>query len=397
MGLILTPNRAIVELFVNKPDSFVAYHLFFVSRQACFQGWIDLAQEQVVNMRNLPRGLLARYWIWLVAITVLSLGSLTHASGVGAQSQETPRIDTVPDLELIPTPVNTPFPMPTPVGDDGNGAGSNDAPANTTSQTGGGTGSAPVSAMPVSAGPAPISTTQSLTGVVAVTMLNLHRAPSLSANRIDTLFLHEPVTLLGKSQEGTWWYVCCGTASGRAGWARVQDISTPATVAALNNLLPLGPGQSTERTVTTTATGVTDQSQANAIQVTMRPEPAFVWQGSPVRLHLTITNPGKAPLQAIQLRDHLPPTLRLIEATAQGGQVHQQQSPQGGTIVTIEWAQAPPGGTVSAVLALQVAEDIAPGTLIDNLALVSAANRADTPVGVTLAMPPTVPPQFRAQ
>jgi hypothetical protein len=349
-------------------------------------------------MSNLPRRLFARYWIGLVALTILTLGSLAHPPQVGAQSQGTPRIDTVPDLELIPTPTNTPFPMPTPVGNDEDDDDSSDAPANRAPQTDGGTGSAPVGTIPTIAGTTPISSTQVVTGVVKVTILNLYRAPSLSANRIDTLFLHEPVTILGKSQDGRWWYICCGTASGRAGWVRTQEIATLTAPAALNSRLSLGPGQSTNSTSTTAASGATGPTGTNPIQVTMRPDPPFVWQGAAVRLHLTITNPDQRPLQALHLRDHLPPTLHLIKATAQaGGQVQQEQSPQGGTVVTINWAQVPPGQTVSAVLELQVAEDVAPGALIDNLALVSAANRADTPVGITLAMPPTVPPQFRAQ
>src|SRR5687767_10856423 len=84
-------------------------------------------------MLSIPRLLLTHSWIILVVALLTGLATLAEEPVLGAQA--TPQIDTVPDLELVVTPTNTPFPTPTPAApsvdnaptaepaDDGGGAG----------------------------------------------------------------------------------------------------------------------------------------------------------------------------------------------------------------------------------------------------------------------------------
>jgi hypothetical protein len=88
--------------------------------------------------------------------------------------------------------------------------------------------------------------------------------------------------------------------------------------------------------------------------------------------------------------------LHFLSATVDGaGRLQHQASATGGTLILIEWGELAPGTQFTAVLSLQIAADAPPGALIDNLALVSAANAANATAGVTLVMPPVAPPQFR--
>jgi uncharacterized repeat protein (TIGR01451 family) len=356
-------------------------------------------------MISIPRMLLTHSWIIVVVALLTGLASLADEPVLGAQA--TPVIDTVPDLELVETPTNTPFPTPTPEAPalantptaepaGGGGGGSTaDSPDSVPTlppapQSLPVTGAAPSgfsSALPLTA-TANLTTNIPLTGLVTATVVDVRRHPSASAGVIDKLFRNETVTILDRTVDGAWWLVCCGSGRGRQGWVSAESIQLGTALRSLavaNQPIP----------VETTSAIAANGSQ---LHFAMRPQPAFAWPGRQIELHLVVSNQGVAPAQVIRLRDELPPTLHFLSATVDGdGRLQHQASAAGGTLLVIEWRELAPASQVTAVLSLQVAEDAAPGALIDNLALVSAANAANATAGVTLAMPPLAPPQFRSQ
>jgi hypothetical protein len=335
----------------------------------------------------------------LTFIAIMGLGTWAETPAIGASAQETPDIKTVPDLDLIATPTNTPFPTPTPAADergddddassDGGSVNSNNRPAAANPPA---PNVAPVGSNVTAIGGSqlitttgPLSLTVPVTGVVISTVVNLYAEPRLQARIVDTLFRSDTVLIRAYSPDGAWWLVCCGVGQGRTGWVLAQSIRTTFVMPSL----PARPAP--------IATPLTPNN-ATLLDVEMRPAPAFVWQGQQVQIEYVITNRGPVAAEQIRLRNELPSSLRYLSVQAEdGGRFRQSATAQEHLVFTVDWSSLPPNAKVTVTLTLQVADDLPAGALIDNLALVTARNASAVTVGLTLAMPPTLPPQFKVQ
>ncbi len=238
-----------------------------------------------------------------------------------------------------------------------------------------------------------------LTGTVMSVVLNLRKNPGVEQSPLDTLFRGDVVQILGRTADGTWWLVCCGARARLQGWATAASIQPSFAISQVNALIPVVAGQSTALSASASITGTRPTiTNTASLQVEMRPSPAFAWQGQPVAIQFVITNRGSVAATNIRLRDHLPPTLRYVKAVvANQGQLQTQTSAEGGAIVNLAWPRLAPGASMIATITVQIAPDAPAGSLIDNLALVTANQQDDVSVAITLAMPPALLPQFNGR
>jgi len=376
-----------------------------------------------------------RYWLIGTVLFFALLMFYTSSPVFGAQAATpTPDVKTVPPLQLVATPTNTAVPTVTPVpvapvntlAPTATSAATNAGPTSTApsptatrrssatpddddddneADTPSGGGSSPALPAPPSISqPAGITSTQIVsgrvfTGTVASVVLNLRKNPNGEQRPIDTLFRGDMVQILGRSADGAWWLICCGADARLPGWVSATSIRPSFVISQTNPLLPIMAGQSGALGASTTVSGTRQTStDTRALQVEMRPNPAFAWQGQTVAIQVVITNRGTVAATNIRLRDHLPPTLQYMRAVVGNqGQLQTQASAEGGSVINLAWARLAPGASVTATITVQIAPNAAADSLIDNLALVTADQQADVSVGVTLAMPPTVLPQFSGQ
>ncbi|MCB0083721.1 MAG: hypothetical protein KDE47_22430 [Caldilineaceae bacterium] len=119
--------------------------------------------------------------------------------------------------------------------------------------------------------------------------------------------------------------------------------------------------------------------------------------GQPVTLEYVITNTGVHSACNVQLHNELPALLELVSLDAGTTQTAQEQpaTEAKATVVTATWAEVPASGQVTAVMTLKVSDKARPGQIVDDLAAVGADNAPRVGVGVSLALPPTTPPDFR--
>lgn len=359
-------------------------------------------------MHRLPV-FIARYWI-AVAVLLFALLSAYTSNPIYGQAEPTPDINTVPPLELLQTPTNTPFPTPTPIVEEeqpgdtaldptatpffneptatpqtnndnsSGGSGGNSGGSNS------GNTSNPTEAAPTT-GDSRLA--NGLTGIVNPVTLNVRKGPSEADAIIDTLFRNEQVTILARDSANTWWYICCGTGSGREGWVSAELITPNFDRNEAENLLPV-----TATTRAQMATG--GDANTAAVVLEMRPSPAFVWQGQTVQLQFVVRNTSDQPLTNVRLRNDLPPTLAYLNAeVGQQGTIQESGQAKDGLIYTILWPALAANESLTATVTLQLEDDIPNGALVDNLAAVDTAEGVNALAGITLAMPPLRLPQFR--
>jgi hypothetical protein len=364
------------------------------------------------------------YWILLLVLGFGLLSLYTSHPIYGAPvAQSTPDVNTVPKPAATPTPENTPFPTPTRVddnpandnggGDNGGGDNGGGSPGdedqnsdnNDNSDSGnrgndsasGGGGATAV----VDLGNEESSTqqgadaTNGITGLVTAVTLNLRKDPSATARVVDTLFLNDPVAILGRNQSGNWLYVCCGARTQLAGWVSKRFVSTNLSSDQEMARIPLF---ESAVSVATSASGTNTGSQAAAdsLVLEMRSLPTAIWQGQTIEIQLVVRNRGNQALTSVQLRYDLPTELAVVKTATSGeGKVNVSGARQGGPIVTMDWPTVPANGQLTATVTVQIATTVADGALIDNLAVVNTSQGIEALAGITLAMPPTALPQFR--
>ena len=375
--------------------------------------------NRVDMMHHLPM-YIARYWIAVAVLFFTLLSAYTSSPMYGQSAPATPDVNTVPPIELLATPTNTPFPTPTPLDDDsqsgGGGGGlrptatpvvdqndgSDDAEESNrggdsqnsddnshgsagSTETGGSNG--PTGGESATSTTADQATPPDQTGIVNVATLNIRRAPSTDAPIVDTIFLNEMVTIFSRDDGNRWWYVCCGSGSGREGWVSAQFITPDFAPDRAESLLPVS---------ATTQNESQDERIADTLTVEMRPSPAFAWQGQTVQLRLSVRNRGEAALTKVTLRNDLPAELRYVDAVVgEGGTVQTKGNATEGLIYTISWPRIDAGETATATVTVRLAADLPNGALVDNLAVVESAEGARALAGITFAMPPLRLPLFR--
>lgn len=369
----------------------------------------------------LPK-LFSRYWIGLLVLCFALLSAYTSSPIYGQSATPTPDVNTVPRPEELVTPTNTPFPTPTPEVDqelpgndnsddddnffdptptpfpdfnddnndndefsepDNSGGGgalpggdfSESEPGSESDENGNGTSNSDN------------SNVDAPSGFVNAVTLNIRRGPSIDAPRIDTIFLNEPVAILSRDSGGEWWYICCGSGSGREGWVSAEFITPDLDRETVNSLL----------TISANSAASTEANEdTSTLLLEMRPSPAFAWQGQEVTLALTVRNLSDEPVSNVRLRNDLPPALTFIDSDVNdGGELTTRGQADDGIIYTIDWDEIPANSSVSATITVQITAAAVNGMLIDNLAVVESGGGASALAGITLAMPPTNLPLFR--
>ena len=357
-----------------------------------------------------------RYWILLLVLAFGLLSIYTSHPIYGAPAATpTPDVNTVPAKPVDPTPENTPFPTPTAIsndtpsggggapGQDENNADNNNTDDNNTDGNNSDAGNGASTGDNNSDAGAPTDTADEaadfepskatgITGVVTAVTLNLRKEAKATAHVIDTLFLNDEVTILGRNQNGDWWYVCCGARTQLAGWVSKQFVSATLNSAEAMTVIPLAAGA--EQTASATApTGTLDDG---SLLLEMRPLPSFAWQGQTIAIQFVVRNRSQEALSDVQLRSDLPAELAVVTAeTGSQGEVTYTGARENGPIFTIDWPALQANGQVTATVTVKVATDVADGALIDSLAVVKTTQGAEALAGITLAMPPVVLPQFR--
>lgn len=367
-----------------------------------------------------------KFWIVLLVLMLGGLSFYTSHPTYGAPAATpTPDVQTVPKPEVISTPTNTPFPTPTPEGDNSPSSGggpvatresddnNDENEENNTASDNQGGGNSSNGNAPSSGGTTNTNNTGGsantqaganqangarLTGVVAVVTLNMRKGPNTSEHIVDTLFMNDPVEVLGRDSSGGWWYICCGSRSQQSGWVNAQFITPDFAVTQANTLLSVvgGAGNQVAAPVSAATTNVAagQPGTAPALLLEMRPLPAFAWQGQTLELHFVLHNNSNQPIANVQLRDDLPPELAFVKATVGSqGTASATATDQPGPIFTIHWPEVSANSQVTATVTVQIAT-AGNGALIDNLAVVKTAKGNEALAGITIAMPPTALPRF---
>ena len=140
-----------------------------------------------------------------------------------------------------------------------------------------------------------------------------------------------------------------------------------------------------------------ESSGATTLELILKVGATAVRVGQPVTLEYIITNTGVDSACNVELRNELPELLELVSLNAGTAQTAQEQpaTDAKATVVTATWAEVPASGQVTAIMTLKVSDKARPGQIVDDLAAVGADNAPRVGVGVSLALPPTTPPDFR--
>lgn len=326
-----------------------------------------------------------RYWIGSLLALLLALfwmrGSLLYAA---------PLHQTVPP----PTPTQEPAPVPTATSvpdnndDDDN---NNEQPAPTWTPT-----------TPAQPQPQPQPTVGSgLTGVVTVQRLNVRQGPGTNFGVIGTVAAGESVTVLSRNEVGDWWHICCTTGTTQDGWVAVQFIQPNFDLGQASTLIPLDEAIPPPAEPTATPTIVpgfvpTTTTVGPVLQLQLQQAPPYAWQGQILTLIYQIDNRSDIAATTVELRNELPLELTVVGApTLAVGTVMTETTDIGRTVIVVRWPEVQAGASVTAAVQVQVAESIADGAVIDNLAVVAADGAQSVTSGISIGMPPTILPDFR--
>jgi uncharacterized repeat protein (TIGR01451 family) len=229
-----------------------------------------------------------------------------------------------------------------------------------------------------------------LTGVViAGSRLNMREGPGTNFAVVGGVSRDETVRILERNADGTWWRICCSTSTTTEGWASAQFIQPQFDPAQANTLIPVAGGESP-------AASAPAPAPAANLSLTLAQFPQYVWQGQTVTLRLVVTNQGTADATDVEVRSELPGTLAFIAGDpGAGGQWEQQSGNEGRIAISLRWPTLAAGQSATATLEVQVANDLADGSVIDNLAVLSAAGLAPVTEGISIGMPPLALPDFQ--
>jgi uncharacterized repeat protein (TIGR01451 family) len=244
---------------------------------------------------------------------------------------------------------------------------------------------------PTQAGPS-----EALTGVVtAASRLNLREGPGTNYKIVGTVANNETVQILQRNEASTWWRVCCASGTNTEGWASAQFVKPNFDGAQANQLIPvISAGEVAAAPLPAPAAAATAPTVTLALTITQLP--LFAWQGQTVTLQFQVVNYGNADAKDVQLRNELPAQLTFAAADPGAGGTAEQQAGDGGqTIVSLHWPQLAAGQTVMGAIQVQIAADLADGSVVDNLAVISAVGVAPITAGISIGMPPTTLPDFQ--
>ena len=324
---------------------------------------------QVASLCKICSGRVGLKWgVLLLIFLGLSTMALWSHTTVWAAPRASAHYQTVPKPTDEPT--NTPVPTATPrrnptatpkrdSGDDNN----NPSPTNTPVPT----------ALPVETGQ---------TGVVSVVVLNVREGPGTAFPVVGTVTQSTVVEVLARNENGLWWRICCIANTEKNGWVSAQFITPNFEAARTNELIPLA--------------AEIPAAPAPVLQLDVQMQPGFVWAGQEFTLEFAIANLSDQSVQNASFSTELAPTLAFVSAAVSGdGAVSNSASDNGSVLVEADWGEIAAGATVNVTVDLRVVDVVPAGDVIDNLAVVGAADVDDITAGISIGMPPKMLPDFK--
>lgn len=264
----------------------------------------------------------------------------------------------------------------------------------------------PVAPTPTVAAGTPVTTTPAsgdLQAVVNADRLNMRSGPGTDFEVVAKLTRNQIVSVAARNERGDWWFVCCGGEEPTQGWVSAPYLTPTFDSGAALQLIPLysastpdiaGTQAITASAATTLTVDVATPTTA-ALAADMALRPPFALQGQRAQIVITVTNTTPVTATNVTARNELHPSLVLIEATTENGSVAQETTESGATVVVFRWSALAPNDAAVALITVAIAPDLPDGSVLDNLAAVSAENAADVTTGMFISMPPTAPPDFR--
>ena len=244
-----------------------------------------------------------------------------------------------------------------------------------------------------------------LRATVNVDRLNMRSGPGADFDIVAKLEHNHALTVLARNERGDWWYVCCAADATTRGWVSAPYLTPAFDQATDLQRIPLFVSTPPTVSVTTTITAsasTTPTVVAGAVTPTttvlsaaMALNPPFVMQGERAQIVITVTNTTPVTASNVALRDELSPGLAFVKAVALVGDVGQETTDSGATVITFLWDEIAPSALMSATITVDISGDLPDGSVVDNLAAATADNAADLTAGMTIGMPPVAPPDFR--
>ncbi len=234
------------------------------------------------------------------------------------------------------------------------------------------------------------------TGVVSAVALNLREAPNTDAAILGKLRSGATVTVVARNGDGDWWLVCCVPGGEENAWVAAEFVTPNFSDAAS---LPVTTGRTAPAVALPTATPQPTPTQApleaTTLELAVTQEPAAALQGEQIVLAFTVTNTGTAEAAMVELSFELPAGLAFVSASADGGDIAQEDAASGATIVVVTWESVPVGESASAKVTAVIDESVADGTVIDGAAAAVAENAELASAPVSVGLPPLQPPDFQ--
>lgn len=253
--------------------------------------------------------------------------------------------------------------------------------------------------------PIPTATTApqpaALTATVNVARLNLREGPGTNYPTVGVITSGQSVQVLARNEFSDWWRVCCLSGTTTAGWAAAQYLLPQFDLSQVTVLVPVASGLPTPPPPTAVPTvdpaAVPTPTVTSGLQLQIRQEPLYTWQGQEAVLVYLIVNNGAA-VTNLQLRNELPPQLAFVGVEEAGGgtvTTENEAAAVGPAVFTIQWPELATAGRAEVQVRVRVAQELADGAVIDNLAVLTAQDVAALTAGISIGMPPRSLPEFR--
>ena len=238
------------------------------------------------------------------------------------------------------------------------------------------------------------------TGVVATVALNMRAAPTTAAAILGKVRSGDVVTVLARNDVGTWWLICCVPNGGGNAWVSAEFV-TPNFANARSlpvvtgRTVPTEPSAAAPVAATVPVTPTQGSPADTTLQVAVEQGVPAALQGEQIVLAFTVTNTGMVEATGVELSFELPAGLSFVSASANGGDLLQEDADSGAVIALVTWASVPAGASVDAAVTVRIDENIADGTVIDGAAAAVAKNAELAAAPVSVGLPPLLPPDFQ--
>lgn len=233
-----------------------------------------------------------------------------------------------------------------------------------------------------------------LSATVAVIVLNVREQPDLESVVLGTLFQDDEVEVLGRN--GTWWLICCAFGSDQPAWVNPDFLEPDFDTSDIDELLPVI-GPASEESTPAAGSSVQAANASPELELEMSLNPRYVWQGLDFELNFVVRNVGESAVTNVVLRDELIQDLTFITANASnGGGVVKETLENGNVLVVVSWDELASGQSQTVSIQLRLDVDLEDGSVIDNLAVVGAAETSSsTTAGISIGLTPAELPIFK--